>query len=198
MADKPIIFSAPMVRALLAGRKTQTRRVIKPQPTCERPAQIERGVRFAVGDRLWVRESFALVPPSAYRMSEGVQQTVNPDASACQAAIYAAGWERSKPHWKPSIHMPRWASRLTLGVTAVRIERLQSISDADARAEGVRVLPLQDAVDPSAWWEVEPGQHQARTPSESFRSLWTSINGADSWAANPWVAAISFEVKANA
>lgn len=221
MTDRPIIFSAPMVRALLAGRKTQTRRILRAEVpaappmdaisangTARHPAPYldaycgqpmtranprgmsdrwcwwtrddRPGPTFRVphvpGDRLWVRENHAIVPWTAYRASDGVQQTRSPEDSD-DAAIYAAGWERSKPRWRPSIHMPRWASRLTLVVTKVRVERLQDISEDDAADEGVILTDLN--------WP---------TYRTNFAELWRSIHGPDAWAANPWVAAISFSV----
>lgn len=97
--------------------------------------------------------------------------------------------------WRPSIHMPRWASRITLEITGVRVERLQDISEADAKAEGITVLPLQNVDDPSAWWQSSPGENQARTPIASFRNLWDSINAKRgySWESNPWVWVIEFK-----
>lgn len=207
MADRPILFSASMVRALMDGRKTQTRRIIKPQPPAdvvrhcwydapiygftadEVPSNSWHTARLAAvsGDRLWVRESHAIVPRTAYRMSDGVQQTLRPEDNH-DAAIYAAEWDRSKPgQWRPSIHMPRWASRLTLTVTDVRVERLQDISEDDAAAEGwpapedrakTGIAEIRDAY-PIGW----------------YAWLWDSINGRGAWDKNPWVAAYSFTVK---
>jgi hypothetical protein len=214
-----------MIRALLDGRKTQTRRVLKPQPEyCVvdgvalpiglehvegRPLpQVTVGrvmtrqeVRFASGDRLWVRETVACgacAPsrpaywaPSFWHREQGTPN--NPSGLWYKADGLAPEktiTERGK--WVPAIHMPRWASRLTLTVESVKVERLHEITDADAKAEGVRVLPGQDEADPSAWWEVEPGQHQGRSPRRSFRKLWEAINGEEAWLANPWVACIGF------
>ena len=184
MTERPIIFSTPMVQALLAGRKTQTRRLLKPQPhlisspTGESYIGVDgkgHHIRFAPDDLLWVREAFAFVPPTAYRASTGVESRWNPNDDY-EAAVYRAGWERSKPgRWKSSIHMPRWASRLTLLVTEVRVQRLQGISEEDAIAEGM--LPQ---------W--------GPTAAFAFRRTWESLHGPGSWEANPWVAAISFEV----
>jgi hypothetical protein len=228
--ERPILFSAPMVRALLAGTKTQTRRIVKPQPGrvfSPGDVPVTSGELYAYatldegwmlvraghqprenalvgrcpygvpGDVLWVREAFTCVPASAYRMSEGVQQTVNPD-DPYEAAIYAAGWDRSIPKWKPSIHMPRWASRITLRITDVRVERLNDISEANAKAEGIV--------------QLEPPAHNGRrnfgvenmgpdvspvcnqpTAGRAYRFLWERINGSGSWDANPWVWAVSFE-----
>jgi hypothetical protein len=227
MADRPIIFSAPMVRALLDGRKTQTRRVLKPQPElneaglwryppdsacvggpkkwvkrfggfCQTDAEGLKdfltpiGTRtflpYAIGDRLYVREAHALVPSSAYRMSEGVPYAVNQD-DPDRACVYREGWERSSPGtgWRPSIHMPRWASRLTLTVTDVRVHRLaDDIMLGDCWAEGCmtgRDLYGADAIPKGA-----------DLPFEEFRDLWNSIHGPDAWATNPWVVALTFTV----
>jgi hypothetical protein len=211
------LFSGAMVRALLAGQKSQTRRAVKPQPVSVgyqplisfnrgvaewsfgREDVDARGLRWwrcpygAPGDRLWVREAFTVVPASAYRMSEGIQQTVNPDDPDV-AAIYAAGWDRSIPKWRPSIHMPRWASRLTLQVTDVRVERLQDISGADAFDEGIRfTLERREDGGGKSGWGIE-GEVQGNTPEHGYSLLWDRINGAGSWQANPWVWAVSFKV----
>lgn len=219
MKERPILMSAPMVRALLAGTKTQTRRIMKPQPSDYRvetvAPQALRGEKpkherpyfdaynggphwcwwdeydrqgrdwikcpYGVpGDRLWVREAWTKVPATAYRMSEGVQQVVNPD-DRDEAAIFAAGWDRSIPKWKPSIHMPRWASRLTLEITDVRVERLRAISEADALAEGIQEPSLVPLL--GAFWSSRDG----------YAKLWEHINGKGSWAANPWVWALSLK-----
>lgn len=212
--ERPILFSGSMVRAILDGRKTQTRRVIKPQPidmelfeiVCNGKVHYRRpaghpmldealatpgySVRSVIegliqqspygkpGDRLWVREAFA--------------------GNGTDAVWYREGAEYPNDlimKWKPSIHMPRWASRITLEITEVRVERLQEISKDDAIAEGVRVLPLQETTDPSAWYESAPGMNQSRSAEECYRKLWDSIN-ADrgfGWDTNPWVWAISFK-----
>ena len=221
MSDKPILFSAPMTRALLGGTKTQTRRVIMPQPKRFTP-EYERqwhanaipsgrhegrprewtwwegpphgqslyhraDVAYAPGDRLWVRESWS-------HTGQGVWTIASARMSGRGGAIYAADARAEGVKFWPSIHMPREFSRLTLIVEAVKVERLQEISEADARKEGPRPLPMQSEDDPSAWWEVEPGLHQGRSARDSFRKLWNSINGPDAWAANPWVAAYSFRL----
>ena len=210
MADRPILFSAPMVRALLDGRKTQTRRVIQPfayDPALRpgmagyKPAplglwQVDSGgpyflPRHTIGDRLWVREGFSYdrldvdrdgtLPP--WYWADG-----NPDGG---------DWTRPKP----SIHMPRLASRLTLTVTDVRAQRLQDISEADAVAEGVE--PLHTGYFPygiTTFLTTFIGDREVpaqccRTASHSFEMLWNSIHGPAAWDANPWVAAISFDVR---
>jgi hypothetical protein len=185
MSDRPIIFSAPMVLALLAGRKTQTRRVLKPQPIGEvyrtsAGETLQRfgvhgatsgvvPVRFAVGDRLYVREN--------------IIKTVNGIVYAADVGDAFAG---AKPKITPCIHMPRTASRMTLIVTEVRVEQLQDISEADALAEGARCAP-------GGWLSHMDGQ-SAPSAKGSFALLWKSINGPETWLANPWVVAVSFDV----
>ncbi|WP_396615482.1 hypothetical protein ACHZ97_14500 [Lysobacter soli] len=199
MRERPILFSAPMVRAILDGRKTQTRRVVKPFPDLVTddgvparftPRDAELGRLGAVitcphgqpGDRLWVRETWAHVPSTAYRCSTGVQQIDDP-TSPGMAAVYAADWERSAPgRWRPSIHMPRWACRLLLEVTAVRAERLQDISDDDARSEGC--VGGHGSI---------PGYGYSATAGEHFAHVWRELYGDDSWTANPWVWVIDFK-----
>jgi len=216
-----------MVRALLDGRKTQTRRIVKPRRHASLfaieddgspvwadsyimdPGNAEWRMRdnpYGVpGDRLWVKETHAVVPRTAYAMSEGVQQTLRPDDNH-DAAVYFADWERSKPgRWRPSIHMPRWACRLVLEITDVRVERLQAINEADAASEGVRRIGEEYpsfAAPGSAWhkgpnlWTVDmdSSSFNAPTAAEAFQMLWEHINGAGSWDANPWVWAVSFRV----
>lgn len=218
MTDRPTIFSAPMVRALLDGRKTQTRRILKPQPEFfDVPIEAGRGVGrrgrpnelwpfrcmghpderdwqrwakravgpCAPGDRLWVREAWcrdAEAEGKALYRADG-EHVVLDDGDGF-TATNRDGSERSP--WRPSIHMPRWASRLTLGVTQVRVERLHDISEADATAEGARPAP-------GGWWSHAEGQAGV-TAKASFGVLWNSINGADAWAANPWVVATTFSV----
>lgn len=213
MSDRPILFSAPMVRAILAGTKTQTRRAMNPQPTpwadgwqlpdyCASPesafrdgAPIFKSKFGKPGDRLWVREAWAKWGRDD-QCGEGPSKTHEP--------IYRAdGWpwdERDK--WRPSIHMPRWASRITLEVTGVRVERLQDISEADARAEGAscRRISSGDArMGLSDWWSFGTDRGEdiggAFTAKQGYELLWESINGAGSWDANPWVWVIGFDVQ---
>jgi hypothetical protein len=227
MTDRPIIFSAPMIRALLDGRKTQTRRQVTqrntlfdgrdarwtnwlhesafkwadawvdpgPSPAgnpgpylklpviglaCDPEYPQEETVhriypRIQPGCRLWVREAHALVG------------TVDPGwllyrADGYESECIRHGFTRPFPpetavRWRPSIHMPRWASRLTLIVTDVRVQRLQDISEADAVAEGID-LPLK----------------ADQPPTMRFQSLWNSLHGPEAWDANPWVVALTFDV----
>ncbi len=205
MRERPILFSAPMVRALLAGTKTQTRRVVKYQapdlvdddgwPLVDRSIDGIGEVRAACpygqpGDRLWVRESFMPIPLAA---APGPSQTP-------WSIAYAAGGQTellapssynpalyNYERWTPSIHMPRWASRITLEVTGVRVERLQDISEADALSEGI-----ERHADGNGF-HTEDGMRYSDDPRESFASLWESINGPDSWGANPWVWIVEFK-----
>ena len=191
--ERPILFSAPMVRAILDGTKTQTRRVVKPahKAWIEMPVTHQLGEwdkrplpYGKTGDRLWVREAFAIVPRTAYRCSEGVQQTLRPDDDH-DAAIYREGWVRSTGgfRWRPSIHMPRWASRINLEITGVRVEKLQDISVTDALAEGVNVNPDHHGKPRTSIY----------SPVQAYRDLWESINGPGSWEANPWVWVVEFK-----
>lgn len=231
MADRPILFSAPMVRALLDGRKTQTRRIVKdvpPQPApnchpshtpqhpapyldsyCGQPktAANPRGmstewmwwqvddrqsgqsfkVKYKPGDTLWVREAysgpyyFTDIAPRHWKPSVPIWYWAdgNPDDG---------DW--TKP--KPGIHMPRWASRLTLTVTDVRVQRLQDISKDDAVAEGLIKLPA------TGRWVINRGDQYLGAasfdPRSTYAQLWDEINGAGAWDANPWIAAYTFTV----
>ncbi|MDR7220322.1 hypothetical protein [Aminobacter aminovorans] len=236
MSDRPILFSGPMVRALLDGRKTQTRRII-PQPEMTAfgwnvpwqvgggvvfsdqstpelvAAELLNGVRIQVGDRLYVREAHAIVPRTAYRCSEGVEQVLRPDDDH-DAAIFRCGWDRSIPKWRPGIHMPRWASRLTLTVTDVQVQRIQEITEADAMAEGIALAGAYEDCDGDPRLDGRPYQETAFhhepaslkseadlrrcacTAVGAFRHLWNSLN-ADrgyGWDANPWVTVTTFSV----
>jgi hypothetical protein len=176
MKERPILFSAPMVRALLGGSKTQTRRVVKPQPDrgewpwpdmsdAERSAWTTSCPYGQPGDRLWVRET---------HMDLGACYLYRADAAAEQERAIVA----PRQPWRPAIHMPRAASRITLEITGVRVERLQDISEADAVAEGVRNSLHM------------PG---GRFANENFAHLWWAINGDGSWEANPWVWVVEFK-----
>lgn len=191
MKERPIIFSGLMVRAILDGRKTQTRRVLPHgkyrldlvAPADGGPSRCPFG---QPGDRLWVREAHAVVPRTAYARSEGVEQVLRPDDDH-DACVFREGWERSRPgRWRPSIHMPRWASRISLEIVGVRVERLKDISEDDAMAEGIQ--PFGDG----NGFHVEDGRHYMSSARESYRSLWEQINGAGSWDANPFVWAVEF------
>ncbi len=186
MTERPILFNAPMVRAVLEGRKTQTRRVVKPQPRdAQRIEECAGGgwmvdreqinFPYAPGMRLWVRESFSgphrvdHLPPSLWPVNPPLWYWADGNPSS-------GDWTRPRP----SIHMPRWASRILLEVTAVRVERLQDISEADAMAEGV------------GWSDYQDQHGERMEPREAFAALWEQINGPGSWDANPWVWVVEF------
>lgn len=204
MKERPILFNGAMVRALLAGTKTQTRRVVKPQPR-----RVDGGVPFGdapawahaepgsammrcpygkPGDWLWVKET--------WRTARSLDnKSPNAMGEMCIDAGYRKPWAplayeadgHRNTEWRGfemagdaepgktrvSIHMPRWASRITLEITSVRVERLQDISEADAIAEGVYTDPASPAYD-------------------AYAQLWDEINGPGSWAANPWVWVLEF------
>ncbi len=188
MKERPILFSAPMVRAILAGTKTQTRRVVKDRHIGQidtsklpGPAGWSRPMPYGQpGDRLWVRETWACFDSHVRPKSRIAYRSDTPDGEMV----------RVDAPWKPSIHMPRWASRITLEVTGVRVERLQDISEADALAEGVeQVLKGRFRI----YGRETDGRDTDRSARTSYCSLWESINGPGSWDANPWVWVIEFK-----
>lgn len=209
MNGRGMIFNSEMVRAILEGRKTQTRRIMKVQPgtpefglrrIIESSKANENGMYFwsqddacgikarskpflfpygEVGDHIWVRETFRVhsratdVATLVYRASvrnSWTEQTHRVPVAVCNKPA-------TPEKWTPSIHMPRWASRITLEITDVRVERLNSISDSDASKEGCCIA------------DMESGD----CLSDVFTRLWTSIYGDDSWQANPWVWVIEFK-----
>lgn len=203
--DRPILFSAPMVRVLLAGTKTQTRRVLKLQPNMLNGGQplnngrgsysIEGGWKrypIARGDRLWVRESGHLLREAHDhdpRIGEDLWRDAGFQHSADGAIVAARAYDPPLAEWagdcsrvnRPSIHMPRWASRLTLTVTDVRVQRLQEITLGDICAEGLA----------RSIYDFKPVQ----TGFGAWADLWDRINGKGSWQANPWIAAYTFTVE---
>ncbi len=244
MKERPILFSAPMVRALLDGSKTQTRRVVKPQPSGsslddpldgkwlgktfdglilpkirDLPIETPYG---QPGDRLWVRESWRIgawcedngllaidylasepektpwikVPEDAENFHGGsvfekywVQSTDDAIESDLSTDINGRyHWEpgQSPCRKRPSIHMPRWASRITLEITRVRVERLQEISGDDAKAEGVDIPKTMSVLDN----DTKGRPHSAYR--HCYKLLWESINGPGSWDLNPWVWVVEF------
>ena len=244
MKERPILFSAPMVRAILDGRKTQTRRVVKPGST---QTWMPNGVPSAVarwehrkdgwwsmqvgtperivhcgvemdgghigcircpygvpGARLWVKETFR-VHGDCGRDKASTSTCTGPDD--CEFAADFNGMELDAREWRPSIHMPRWASRITLEVIGVRVERLQEISEADAKAEGIYsacihvpppihtetryVAPGVKMVNAADEVDYEAPAH--RTAKHAFECLWESINGYGSWSVNPWVWVVEFK-----
>ena len=216
MKERPILFSGEMVRAILRGEKTQTRREMNPQPE---HAQVYdwKGRRLydgearhwcwkghvaedswdsisttlaplcplgQPGDRLWVRETYALSQVWDESRAGEMPMIVGDVVPAWYRADEGGGRfdERDRGRWRPSIHMPRWASRLTLEIASVRVERLADISEEDARTEGVTAAPFCKA-----------GRPVGQEHVEAFEDLWRSINGAESWDANPWVWVVGFK-----
>lgn len=212
MKERPILFNADMVRAILDGRKTQTRRPVKPQPVpfgedlpfTQAPLKQHIGKPWmpvggvfqdawkkpfgTVGDRLWVRETWGLMahhdPTDWHRGSVcGMME----DHVGPQFAIeHRANWklESDYAHWRPSIHMPRWASRIDLEITRVWVERVQDITEEDAKAEGV----IPD--DYEGYEHPDNPTLSCAAHRYSFRDLWQSIYGT--WDANPLVWAYEF------
>lgn len=195
MSDKPILFSAPMIRAIIEGRKTQTRRILKPQPDDIFEGKLPAAVRISVGDRLWVRETWSGIHDFRNTPPAQRQSCMTPDGPFLREDIHfwadgnPLGGDYEKP--RPGIHMPRWASRLTLVVTDVRVERLHDISEDDAKAEGAVPYHVRaSGLDYYGSQHAMCGQdHRA-----GFCHIWESINGIESWDANPWVVAYSFDV----
>ena len=174
MKERPILFNAPMVRAILANTKTQTRRVVKARDLewmdvhqgLREPDNAERCPYGQPGDRLWVRETFG-----HFERNENF-------APGCEVFYRADGESLAMEPWRPSIHMPRHASRITLEIARVRVERLRDCNEVDAIAEGA---PW------AACGAPQEGSHKA-----GFAQLWEQINGHGSWEANPWVWVIEF------
>lgn len=220
MKERPILFSTPMLQAILAGTKTQTRRVVKPQPNgvwsippitvvdgrwgsngCVSDLRCPYG---KPGDRLWVREAWMLPTEPAEDMitvdyracleaeTQGCDRVFLDDVTDAMFQDAQRIWDSDVKHarsgWRSGIHMPRWASRLLLEITDVRVERLQSISEADAKAEGA---PAEFEVDLATF--VHGKSLPASTHYLGFKHLWRDINGKDSWQANPWAWVVTFK-----
>ncbi|WP_353187445.1 hypothetical protein [Pseudomonas sp.] len=203
--ERPILFSAPMVRAVLDGRKTVTRRPVKVQPRSRadigsygkgqpfirNPDVTKRNPECPFGnpgDRLWVRETWYCdhneVMRGPYLKPDDLDVIeARDDGTLVYAADGLTPYETDQPVWKPSIHMPRWASRILLEITDVRVERLQDISRSDIRAEGLQCPPelASDDVSPNYrdWYP------------EAWKELWNSTGG--DWDANPWVWVVEFK-----
>jgi hypothetical protein len=210
--ERPILFSGPMVRAIFDRVKMQTRRIMDPQPPREAAVvdpyngDFERFMAWSAdhkmflepgnvkgtahwrcrqgvpGDRLWVRESF-----SYHLHDEGFWYW---------ADGHAADKDSTRP--KPSIHMPRLAARLMLLMTGLRAQKLHEISEADARAEGIREVTKDGVVKKYCVYDKGdmssvPWAEMPRTAVDAYRALWETINGEGSWAANPWVWVIEFK-----
>lgn len=205
MKQRPILFSTPMVQAILAGRKTQTRRVVKPQPNFTYCTKCKKDYSFCacefdsdehagrctktakadinlcpygkVGDVLWVRETFS--PPTAAQLP----------TSYMYAADYPVN-PLAKGIWKPSIHMPKEACRLFLEITDICVERLQDITEENAIAEGISRYPKAPIY---GYKHYMHNDMYCLHAIESFYTLWHSINGEESLKANPWVWVLEFK-----
>jgi hypothetical protein len=195
--ERPILFSAPMVRAILEGRKTVTRREVKKPAALDclaagfepaflaLPGNADLCPYGKVGDRLWVREAWQAdaqvneVAPRELSHGEPIRYPADGASRQTGCSMITPGKTR------PSIHMPRWVSRILLEIIDVRVERLQEISRSDIRAEGLECPPelASDDVSPNYrdWYPA------------AWRDLWESINGAESWNANPWVWVVEFK-----
>lgn len=195
MKERGMIFNGEMVLAILDGRKTQTRRPIKwKQTRFTEIGEREDGSKWpwsedaehacdfwhpcpfgAVGDRIWVRETWNKYGGLlTYRADHDWIDDMRKE-TVCTAK------------WVPSIHMPRWASRILLEITDVRVERLNSISQEDAQAEGLELTGWRPTYsDPDSGGEV-------MTPYDNFAELWSSIYGEEGWKSNPWVWVIEFK-----
>lgn len=213
MKERPILFSGPMVRALLAGTKTQTRRVVKfpdnPHPHFGGRAPLllaldDEGIELYLhssvlhkaircpygrpGDRLWVRETFA-------KIDGQTQPWIETDYRATYKHGDRLGDTMGiKKRWTPAIHMPRAASRITLEVTDVRVERLQDITEADAIAEGVSPAQYLRG-DDDVMASICTDKLGVPFPISRYVLLWDSLNGTppNNWNSNPWVWAITFK-----
>ena len=182
-----------MVRAILDGRKTMTRRVVKCDSIVDnKPYWNIGGFRegnfpYQVGSRLWVRETWCNVPLKPDGKMGAIYKADGPDE--CDLEI-EDGWE-FMGKWRPSIFMPRWASRITLEIVSVRVERLNSISREDAIKEGL--IHKKGVIEPD-WWENGKSEGTYLSPVTCFEALWYSINGKTyPWASNPWVWVIEFK-----
>lgn len=217
MKEKPILFSAPMIRAILNGTKSQTRRVVKLQPyegvtivgpeyyapvAYDKQGEMEPGKEIygiydedgewgvkcpygVPGEKLWVREAW--FPRCSDAERYGTEEVIYRADGGC--AI--------QPKWKPSIHMPRWASRLNLIVTGVRVERVQEISETDVKAEGVYQCLKMSSFSGLHYEQITPEEMNPRIYGP-FISLWDSINKKRGfeWSENPFVWVIEFEKEA--
>ena len=203
MKEHPILFSGEMVRAILEGRKTQTRRIARlnaagrvklPGKTtnwhCADPNASLACPYGQPGDRLWVRETWAVIPPrAALRKDRAVEYRATHDCSEWHLPDLCPCLPTTREHrWRPSIHMPRWASRILLDVVSVRVERLQSISAEDVEDEGVEIDSER-----VARMQALAGVDPVDNVRASFACLWDGINAnRATWASNPWVWVVEF------
>lgn len=206
MKERPILFSGPMVRAILEGKKTQTRRIVKPQPNVDK-LRHRWGMTLEKGELSWGRAPWRKLDPhnhfvegtSKCRYGRTGDRMWVRETWHCESAI--GGFVRYKAsgddlhdlkRWKPSIHMPRWASRITLEITTIRVERLNEISEFDAASEGLDHALIESG---TCGWNDLPTLDRT-SPYKvkwAFKALWESINGPGSWKKNPWVWVIDFK-----
>jgi len=214
MKERPILFSAPMVRAILEGRKTQTRRIIKAKnmvirgddgiwydADCIRPGIPLKCPYGQPGDRLWLKETWKPDPAWGHP-----QKTKPTDIEEGTNILYRATLPEDHPkaswmNWRPAIFMRRWMSRITLEVTGVRVERLQEISEADAISEGINTNRSMGVFYHQGTLATPYAREQFGIPADApfgpcawYAGLWESINGPGSWDANPWVWVLNFKV----
>ena len=240
VTERPILFSAPMVQALLAGTKTQTRRIVKPQPISLGNGVWEFGDKILAsdsemqehlfhevygtkgtpygslwgddrGDRMWVRETLIARDCAYGRKVAYAADNLYLRNGRTEIDLPNGGRHVEAPEWKwqrkslPSIHMPRWASRITLEITDVRVQRLAEISEEDAIAEGIHSNNftgwgdepgIPSMPEPTVYQDYSSthrlGCNWLESPVDSYRTLWNSINGPGSWDANPFVWCVSF------
>ena len=210
--ERPILFSGPMVRAILEGRKTQTRRIVKDGPAMDccihwSDNEVYRNSRCGEmcpyglpRERLWVRETWS---PSTCAIPLAKVPNVDPRTEYPDIRVwYSCDNDRptwAETNWHPSIHMPRWASRINLEIVCIRVERLNEISHHDALQEGLiewsdppRVTTLHYGLNRADCWET--------SAPAAYKRLWSTIHAADGpngWAANPWVWVVEFKVVRN-
>lgn len=215
--ERPILFNAEMVRAILAGRKTQTRRAVKGMalewledskfiPEYVASPDNDMCPNGKIGDQIWVRETFQgplIDELESERCAEhGIQQYEKPEFCAYRATdkLDAIDLDGNDIGWKPSIHMPRWASRIQLEIVNIRLERLNEISEDDAEAEGIEGINQPTGGDDyqDYWRDYGVNKKEADgwpwftgDPIASFKSLWNSIY--KNWDSNPWVWVIEFK-----
>lgn len=209
--ERPILFSTEMVKAILDGHKTQTRRVVKPQPPAECSDEdpcIEFDYSFK-GTRenpAWYASwEMPLDPPNASESHNvycpygkpgdvlWVRETWQPSANDIFVYFKADYVHDTGKGWKPSIHMPKSVARIWLEITNIRVERLQDISEDDAKAEGIDIFYKKNI----SGYEIQESnsiRSWSKFPYHGFKSLWISINGHVSWELNPWVWVIEFKI----
>lgn len=210
VAERPILFSAPMVRAILDGRKTQTRRVAR-MTACGHVRRAHRrwhpGDPDASaacpygqpGDLLWVRETWGIIPNGPddypYVIWQADRAVDWCDGNSRSGDVHYVSSDAKPNHWRPSIHMPRWASRITLEVVGARVERLQALTEEDARAEGCAsdAERIAESGDMMKGLDSRALPTRLRSARDGFRDLWNTINAKRAtWGSNPWVWRVEF------